>query len=162
MTEEKKNEKRILEKEIEPLIGQTPVVVINNKEYRMRRLGMADTFKMARIIAMGAAGIGKELVTLDLTPETAIGLLIVGFPYASDQILELFASLLGVNDEEIRNPNIFPMGSEVTIVKALVGHIDAKAFFIKLTELGKVPALKGFLNKISTSSKKGTSGQIKK
>jgi len=159
---EKKIKKDILEKEIEPFIGETPVVTIGGKEYKMRRLGMADTFKFAQIIGIGAAGIGKELVTLDLTPEAVIGLLIVGFPYASDRILDLFAGLLGVKPEEIRDPNIFPIGSEVTIIKALVTHVDAKAFFIKLTELVEIPAVKEFLKKISTSSKKDTAGRTKK
>ena len=154
--------KKSIINEVEPLIGDTPIVTIKGKEYKMRRLGIADTFKLARIIGIGAAGIGKELATLDMDAETAIGLLIVGFPYASNQILELFASLLGVKDEEIKNPNMFPMGSEVTIIKALAEHVDAKAFFIKLTELAEMPVAKDFLKKMSTSSKKGTSGQIKK
>lgn len=163
MVEENKDkDKKIIEKEIEPIIGDTPIVKIKGKEYKMRRLGIADTFKLARIIGIGAAGIGKEIVNLDMTPETAIGLLIVGFPFAAEQILDLFADLLGVTKEEIRNPDLFPMGSEVTIIKALAEHLDAKAFFIKLAELMEVPALKGFLKKTSTLSKKGTSGQIKK
>ena len=161
MVEESKD-KKIIENEIDPLIGDTPIVTIKDKEYKMRRLGIADTFKLARIIGIGAAGIGKEIVALDMTPETAIGLLIVGFPFAADQILELFASLLGVTSEEIRDPNVFPMGSEVTIIKALVEHIDARAFFTKLGELMEIPALKGFLKKTSTLSKKDMAGQTKK
>lgn len=160
---EKKNEAEdISENEVEPFIGETPTVVINGKSYKMRRLGMADTFKLFRIIGIGAAGIGKELSSLDMTPETAIALLIVGFPYAADQILDLFASLLGIKPEEIRKPAKFPMGSEVAIIKALVEHVDAKAFFIKLAELAEIPALKEFLKKMSTSSKKDMDGQTKK
>jgi len=161
MVEEKKD-KRTFEKEIEPLIGDTPTVTIKGKEYKMRRLGMADTFKLARIIAIGAGGIGKEINSLDITAETAIGLLIVGFPYADQQILNLFADVLGVKNEEIRNPDIFPMGSEIDLIKALVEHIDVKAFFLKLTELLKMPILKEFLKKTSTSSKNGMAGLMKK
>jgi len=161
MTEEKKKEE-IFEKEIEPLIGNTPTVTIQGKEYKMRRLGIVDTFKLARIIGIGAAGIGKEIVNLDMSAESAIGLLIVGFPFASKEILDLFSSLLGVTEEEIRDPNLFPMGSEVEIIKALMDHIDAKAFFTKSVELMKMPTSKEFLKKISTLSKKDTTAQIKK
>ncbi len=159
---EKKDEKKIFEREIEPLIGNTPTIVINDKEYKMRRLGIVDTFALARIIGVGAAGIGKELVDLEMTPDVAIGLLIVGFPYASKEILDLFASLLGVKPEEIRNPNLFPMGSEIEIIKALADHIDVKAFFTKSAELMKMPTSKEFLKRISTSSKKDTIGRTKK
>jgi hypothetical protein len=161
MVEEKKD-KRIFEKEIEPLIGETPTVIIKGKEYKMRRLGMADTFKLARIIAIGAAGIGKEISSLEMTAESAIGLLIVGFPYADQQILNLFADVLGVKNEEIRNPDVFPMGTEIDLIKALVEHIDVKAFFLKLTGLLEMPILKEFLKKTSTLSRKDMVGLMKK
>lgn len=159
---EKKKEKRTLEKEIEPLIGETPVVTINGKKYKMRRLGMEDTFRLAKILAIGAAGVGKEISSLEMTAESAIGLLIVGFPYADDRIFELFSSILGITMEEIKNPDLFPMGSEIDIIKALVEHIDVKAFFIRLTVLLEAPMFKEFLNKISTSSKKDTVGRTTK
>lgn len=159
---EKKDEKGIFEKEIAPLIGDTPTITIRGKEYKMRRMGIVDTFTFARIIGVGAAGIGKELTDLKMTPDVAIGLLIVGFPYASKEILNLFASLLGIKPEEIRDPNLFPMGSEIEIIKALVDHIDVKAFFTKSVELMKMPASQEFLKRISTSSKKDIIGQMKK
>lgn len=166
MVEEKKvDEKKkveIFEKEIEPLIGDTPTVTIQGREYKMRRLGILDTFKLARIIGIGAAGLGKEVINLDMTAESAIGLLIVGFPFASKDILDLFASLLGVTPEEIKNPNLFPMGSEIEIIKALMGHIDVKAFFTKSVELMKMETSKEFLKKISTLSKKDINTPTKK
>lgn len=161
MVEEKKD-KMTFEKEIEPLIGDTPKVTIKGKEYKMRRMGMVDTFKLARIIGIGAAGIGKEITSLEMTAESAIGLLIIGFPFAEGKILDLFASLLGVSEEEIRNPDIFPIGSEIEIIKALVEHIDVKAFFTKLTGLLEMPILKEFLKKTSTSSRSGIAGLTKK
>ncbi|GAH45462.1 unnamed protein product, partial [marine sediment metagenome] len=78
------------------------------------------------------------------------------------QILSLFADVLGVKNEEIRNPDIFPMGSEIDIIKALVEHIDVKAFFTRLTGLLEMPILKEFLKKTSTSSRNDTSGPTKK
>ena len=160
MVEKKVN--KTINNEVEPLIGETPVVIIEGKEYRMKRLGIAHTFKLARIIGMGAAGIGKQVSNLEMNAESMIGLLIVGFPYADQLILSLFSDVLGVKIEDIKNPNLFPMGSEVDIIKALIGHIDVKAFFIKLTGLLKDPAWKGFSKGISTSSKPDMDGQTKK
>jgi len=97
-----------------------------------------------------------------MTPEAAIGLLIVGFPYAEGKILDLFADVLGVKPEDIRNPDIFPMGAEVDIIKALIEHIDVKAFFTKLAGLLEMPILKEFLKKTSTSSRNGIAGLTKK
>ena len=128
----------------------------------MRRLGMEDTFRLAKILAIGAAGVGKEISSLEMTAESAIGLMIVGFPYADQRIFELFSSVLGIKIEDIKNPSLFPMGSEVDIIKALVEHIDVKSFFLRLAALAETPMLKGFLKKISTSSKKDMDGQTAK
>ena len=151
-----------ISKEVEPLIGETPIIKIAGKEYKMRRLGMADTFKLARVIAMGAAGLGTEISKVIMDAESVIGLLVIGFPYASDLVMELFANVLGVKIEDVKNPDLFPMGSEIEIIQALVGHIDVKAFFTKLGGLMETPAWKEFSRKISTSSKKDTGGQTKK
>ena len=161
MTEEKKTSRSII-KEVEPLISETPTVIIAGKEYKMKRLGVVHTFKLARIIAMGAAGVGKEISNIEMNAESAIGLLIVGFPYADELILSLFADVLGVKIEDIKNPNLFPMGSEIKIIQALVGHVDVKAFFIKLTELLKTSVWKELSKGTSTSSKNDTDGQTKK
>ena len=157
-----KKEKVTLEKEIEPLMGETPIVVIEGKEYRMKRLGIAHTFKLARIVGMGAAGIGKQVGSLEMNAESMVGLLIVGFPYADQLILSLFADVLDVKIDDIKNPDLFPMGSEVDIIQALVKHIDVKAFFTKLTGLLKSQAWKEFSKEISTSSKLDMDGQMKK
>ena len=162
MTDKVEEKKSMYKEEMEPLIGETPTLTIKGKKYRVRRLGMVDTFRLARIVSIGAAGIGKEMSTLELTPEAAIGLLVIGFPYAEKHIIELFASLLDVKEEDMRDPNKFPMGSEIEIAKALINHIDVKAFFTKLPELLKIPMLKGFSKKTSTVSKKGTGGRIPK
>jgi len=161
MTEKKEVNKSVGE-EVEPLISETPTVVIEGKEYKMKRLGMVHTFKLARIVASGAAGIGKDINSLEMNAESVIGLLIVGFPYADKLICSLFADVLGVKIEDIMNPNLFPMGSEVDIIRALVKHIDVKAFFIKLTELMKMSVWKEFSKGTLTSSKKDTDGQTKK
>jgi hypothetical protein len=162
MSNKENTEKKEIFNDVEPLVAETPKVTINGKEYEMRRLGIGDTFKLAKVIAIGAAGMGKEIGDIELNAEVAIGLLLAGFPYAEREIIGLFANIIGVKYEDMMNPEKFPMGSEVEIIKALTEHVDVKAFFGKMVGLLKVPAIKGFLKGISTSSKQDTDGQIKK
>lgn len=156
---DKENNKKTIEEELEPFFDEAPSVTIKGKPYKMRRLGIADTFKLGRIIAVGAAGVGKEIGKLELSPEVLAGLMFVGFPYAEKPIMEFLATVIGVTYEEIKDPRKFPMGSEVDIINALVTHIDVKAFFDRLTSLMKTPMFKGFLRKTSTSSKKDMVGR---
>ena len=148
--------------DVEPLIADTPTVVIAGKEYKMRRLGVADTFKLAKVLAVGAAGMGKEIGGVELNAEMAIGLFIAGFPFAEREIMELFASIIGVKYADILNPSLFPMGSEIDIIQAMVGHVDVKVFFGKVVGLLNTPAIKAFLKRTSTSSKKDMEVQTKK
>ena len=148
--------------EIEPIIAETPIVVINGREYKLRRLGVGDTFKLARVISVGAAGMGKEIGNIEMNPEVVAGLLLAGFPYAERPMVELLASIIGVKYEDMKDPEKFPMGSEIEIITALTEHVDVKAFFGRLTGLLKTPAIKGFWKRISTLSKSDTDSGIKK
>ena len=162
MTDKKKVNKEEESSEIEPLLADTPTVVINEKEYKLRRLGVGDTFKLARVISVGAAGMGKEIGSIEMNPEVVAGLLLAGFPYAERPMMELLASIVGVKYEDIKDPEKFPMGSEIAIITALTEHVDVKAFFEKLTGLLKTPAIKGFWKRISTLSKSDTDSGMKK
>jgi len=162
MSNKENTDKKEIFDEVEPLVAETPKVTINGRVYKMRRLGIRDTFKLAKVIAVGAAGMGKEIGDIELNAEVAIGLLLAGFPYAEREIVELLANIIGVKYEDMMNPEKFPMGSEIEIIKTLTEHVDVKAFFDKMVGLLKVPAIKGFLKGISTPSKKGTGGQTQK
>jgi hypothetical protein len=149
--------------DMEAIMSEGPEVEIEGRIFKLRRLGVRDTFKLARIVAIGAAGIGKEIGNMqELSPELIGGLLLLGFPYAERDVLEFLSSIIDVPFEEFSNPEKFPMGSEVVIVNALVEHVDVKAFFSKIAMLTKSPAFKTLLKGTSTSSKKGTAGQTKK
>jgi len=143
-------------------IGNTPEIKINGVFYKMRRMSLADTFKLLRIIAIGASGIGKEITNLEINVESIIGILVVGFPYAERPIINFLSSLLGVTTEDLNNPEKFPMDSVLEIIDALRRHVDFQVFFKKLNGMLDNPQVKTYLKKISTSSKKDTVGQTKK
>lgn len=143
----KRSEKKEFD-EVEPFIGREPTINIKGKEYRLRRLGVSDVFKLGRILAVGAAGMGKEIGKLELNPGVLAGLLIVSFPYAEDQCMEFIASIIGVKAEDLKDPQLFPVDSILDILKVLAEHEDVKAFFTKLTGLLKAPVFEEFSKKV--------------
>jgi hypothetical protein len=126
-------------------LAEPPVVVVNGREYRMRRLGVQDTFRLARIIATGAARLGSEVSRLDLTPETVVMLLIAGVPYAERETMEVLADILGVSVKELSDPDLFPMDTLIDIAAKLAEHQDLRAFFEKLAALIQtMPSMRTF------------------
>jgi hypothetical protein len=148
--------------DVEAIVAEVPTVTIAGQTYKLRRLGIQDTFKLARIVAIGAAGLGGEVGNQELSPELFASLFLIGFPYAEKQVFEFLGSILGVKPDELRDPQKFPMGSEVEIVNALIEHVDVKAFFSRVEALLKTPAFRALLKRTSTSSKNGMDGQTKK
>lgn len=147
MTEKKKKTNKDKLQEVtsglETIVGDAPVVEIEGKTYTMRRLGIQDTFKVIKIIGVGV----KEMAGLarggDFDAKFMTIAMIAAIPYAEDEIMDLMASLIGVKSEEIRDPDLFPLGSEVTIIEALTKHQDLKAFFTQLQRLAESnPAIK--------------------
>lgn len=128
---------------MEPIVGVKPTVEIEGKTYTMRRLGMQDTFRLARILGVGFSRLTGIAAVDKLDVETAGLAMMAAMPYAENEILGLFASLIGVTLEDIKNPELFPFGSELDIMEGLAEHQDLKAFFTRLERLmDKIPALK--------------------
>jgi hypothetical protein len=142
---EKKNKKDQL-KEVttgmEPIVGVKPTVEIEGKTYTIRRLGIADTFAIVRIIGIGIKQLGQIGGLKSLDQQSMVLALVGAIPYAEDEILDLLADLVGVDGADIRNPELFPLGSEIAIIEALSKHPDLQAFFTRLQGLMKAnPAL---------------------
>jgi len=126
---------------MEPIVGVKPTVEIEGKTYTIRRLGIKDTFTIARILGVGVKQLGAIGVTA-LDAQSAVLAMLAAIPYAEDEILDLLADLVGVDGADIRNPELFPLGSEIAIIEALSKHQDLQAFFTRLQGLLKSnPAL---------------------
>ncbi|MBA7577884.1 hypothetical protein ES708_19740 [subsurface metagenome] len=143
----KKPEKKEFD-EVEAFVGEAPTVTIKGKQYKVRRLGIADIFKLGRILAVGAAGMGREVGKLELNPGMLAGLLLVSFPYAENQCMEFIASVIDVKVEDLKNPELFPVDSILDILKALAEHEDIKAFFTKLGGFLKTPVFRELSKKV--------------
>ena len=143
-----------------------PVLEIAGREYSVRRLGLTDIKWLAELLAGGTGyleGLLSQKANIsNLSPE-AVGSLILGYiPTAFDSIADWMASLIGMSKKDIRDPNVFPLGSEIQVITAVVTHEDVAAFFGRALGLAKHPGLKSMmmrLQKPSTASKTDTDGQ---
>ena len=137
MAEKKTNKQKLEEVTtgMEPIVGEGPTVEIEGVIYRLRRLGMRDTFRIAKIMGIGVASMAGMVNLSRLNADMAGMAVIAAIPYAEDEILDLLASLVGVGEEDIRDPNLFPLGSELKIIDAIAKHQDLQAFFTQLHHL---------------------------
>jgi hypothetical protein len=114
-----------------PIIAAKPKIVIAGVEYTMRRLGFTDINKLAPVL-------GKTLRTVDFSERESN---VIGVQMAGG-ILENFenlspwiASVLGISNEELNNPDLFPLSELDVLVSGFVEHPDWKGF---IGSLGKI------------------------
>ena len=153
---EKKNKKDQL-KEVttgmEPIVGTKPTVEIEGKTYTVRRLGIPDMFTVIRILGVGVKQLGTMGGLQSLDSASVALALVAAIPYAEDEILDLLADLIGVEGADIRNPDLFPLGSEIAIIEALAQHQDLRAFFTRLQGLMKAnPALQKVMDEAAAEA----------
>ena len=146
------------------LMREPPIVKIGDKKYPLRRLGLLDIERLAGIVSKVTKFIDRSIVTnIDsFTPQMAGSFLIDFLPYAFDEIVAFLATVIGLdagvpenivaekrkkskarefqdpNDGTIRDPNVFPLGSEVKLILALAEHQDVVSFF---AEAKRAPSL---------------------
>ena len=141
-----------------------PEIEIEGKTYQLRRLGILDVFKLGKIWASAQARAGA-LMKVDMTPE-AVGMLLVSMlPLEGDAIIEFLADAIGVKADNMRDPNQFPLGSEVQIIEALLTHEDVAGFFERVLHLAGNEELLKMVDRLanrSTSSKGKQAGGTKK
>jgi len=164
-----------------PLTWEAPVIEIEGREFKVRRLGLLDIQRMAKIYAAGAEFINrKAIANMNTMGPEEVGTFIIDFlPYAFDQVIDFLASVIGIhpgyiedklkdgqtNEGTIRDPNVFPLGSEVQVAQALIEHEDVLAFFDRVKALTQTPGLKKLTQRLkgqSTGSKPATAGKTKK
>lgn len=124
-----------------PILEPAPTVQIGDRTITIRRLGIRDTFAIAKIVAIGAQANQVQLNNSQMLDSGQLSeLMLTGFIAAEQTAMALLASLAGVTVKELENPDLFPMGSELAIIEALVEHQDLKAFLSQAgTLMRKLP-----------------------
>jgi hypothetical protein len=123
----------------EVIAGEGPVVVVVGVSYTMRRLGLRDAFKIAKVLAAGFASVSGA-VKVDFTDAESAGesittLLMAGVPFAEDEIIALLADVLQVPDGVLSDPDTFPLDSLVEVIEGITKHPDLQSFTKRLAAL---------------------------
>lgn len=147
-----------------------PPVEINEVKYQRQRLGYKQELALANLgfKAIGAAT--EDVDDLDKISDEEFLFLLGGLIEREDLQNELLALLKSTLQDfpfsikEMKDPDIFPLGSVTAILTSLIEDKDVEAFFGSVRKLLKLrKKLRGQRSpKKSTSSKKGTAGRTSK
>lgn len=164
------------------IVWSPPDLEIAGETYQLRRLGLVDIERLARIVAKASSFIDRSIIeNVDtFTPQMAGSFLIDYLPHAFDDIVAFLATVIGLepgypeeaaakkrksgkpdpNEGTIRDPNVFPLGSELRLIRALSEHQDVVAFFAESKGLASMlTKLLGKSSEPSTESSDDTDGQ---
>lgn len=166
-----------------PLVWVAPVLEIGEAKYPLRRLGLMDIEALTSIVVGASRYVDRRLIGgMDkLTPQQIGSFVIEYLPSAFDEIVAFLAAVIGLdpgysrdvaakkkskenpNEGTIRDPNVFPLGSEVRLITLLTEHQDVLNFFDNCTALMKNGIVKKLISpssEPSTESKTGMDGQM--
>ncbi len=119
--------------EADPILTEATTVTIAGVTYTLRRLGLQDVFKVARILGNGIAVLGDT--SGQYTPGHLIQVLVASMTRNEKEVLDLIADLVNVDRSVLNNPDKFPMDSMIDIFEALAEHQDLKAFLARIAVL---------------------------
>ena len=172
------------------LVWVPPVLEIGDAKYPLRRLGLMDIEALTSIVVKASQFVDRKLVIdagggiAKLTASQVGSFVIEYLPKAFDEIVEFLATVIGLdpgiplsgiekkrkkakeftdpNVGTIRDPNVFPLGSEVQLITLLATeHQDVLNFFDRCTALmgnSIVKKLTESLSEPSTESNQDTDG----
>jgi hypothetical protein len=164
-----------------PLTWQGPKLEVGGREYTVRRLGLLDIQRLAKVYAAGSEFMSrKALANVGNMSAEEVGTFVLDFvPYAMDEVIDFVASLLCIhpgkpeeklkegetNVGTIRDPEVFPIDGLPAVIGALIEHEDVVAFFESARRVAKSPALKNLTGRLkgqSTASRAVTDGRTEK
>ena len=170
-----------------PLMWVAPVLEIGEERYPLRRLGLMDIEALTSIVVGASRYVDRKLIGgLGKLSAQQLGSFVIEYlPNAFDEIVAFLATVIGLdpgfsrdvvekkrdkskakeftdpNLGTIRDPNVFPLGSEVKLITLLTEHQDVLNFFdsgVALMGSGIVKKLIGPLKEPSTESSPDTDG----
>lgn len=116
----------------DPILDEAPTLTIAGVEYPLRRLGLRDVFRVARILGSGISVIGDAG---NYSPGQLLQVLVASMTRAEDDVLELIADLIGVKRKDLDDTARFPMDSIITVLQGMAEHMDLKAFLARVQTL---------------------------
>lgn len=119
--------------ETDPILAEAPTVTIAGIVYPIRKLGLPDVFRVARILGRGVSVLGDAGASL--SPGQIMQVLVASMTSNEQEVLALIGDLLGVEQKKLRDPDLFPMESIIDVLEALKEHQDLRAFLARLQKL---------------------------
>jgi hypothetical protein len=120
----------------EPNTYAPPTVTIAGTTYPMRRLGLEDVFTVSRILGSGVAELGAAKGTKGAQGAAFIQVIVAAIAQNQEPVLRLFASIIGVERADLKDPDRFPMDSIITLGEAMAEHQDLMGFLAAVNRLG--------------------------
>lgn len=149
------------DKQTNALTYQPNPVEINGVKYKRRRLGILDEMALVDLVFKSGAKLNVDKEALEnLGAAEMAGHLFSLLTIALDDVLDFLRGTLvdfPLDIEEMKNPDLFPLGSLEAIVESIAEDEDVASFF------GHVRRLIKLKDKImGTSPSRSKSGQSKK
>ena len=136
--------------EQDPVLSEDFTIEINNETYTMRRLGLRDVFRVARILGNGVAVLGDGASTY--SSGQVVQVLVASMTRNETEVLDLLADLLNIDRNTLDDPNKFPMESMIDVFEGLSEHQDLKAFLARIAALTeRLPEMQTASQEPSTS-----------
>lgn len=131
--------KKTIKDKPDPILEEAAKVEIAGETYTIRRLGLRDVFRVARILGNGVAVLGDAG---SYTPGQIIQVLVASMTRSEEEVLSLIADLLGVKRGDLDDTQRFPMDSIVDVFEALSRSQDLQAFLARLEGMmGSLPEM---------------------
>ena len=131
----------------DPILDDGQKIEIAGRTYTIRRLGLRDVFRVARIFGNGVHVLGDAG---SYTPGQVIQVLVASLARAEEEVLHLIASLIGVERADLDDVERFPMESIIDVFEVLSESQDIAAF------LARVEALMGKSPEMQTASREAS------
>ena len=117
--------------ETEALLAEEPTVTIAGREYVLQPLGFKAMAPLARMleIAQRHAGIKiMEIVSLAQDTDKVVNLFLAAMGWAEIEMFLLLGMLLGVTQDELRDPRRFPLSGISALLAPLAQQVDLAGF----------------------------------
>ena len=116
----------------DPILDDAPTVEIAGHTYPLRRLGLRDVFRVARIFGNGVHVLGDAAA---YSPGQVVQVLVASVARAEEEVLQLIASLIGLDRADLDDVERFPMESIVDVFEVLSESQDLAVFLARVEAL---------------------------
>jgi len=117
--------------ETEALLAKEPVATIAGRQYPLHKLGFEAMAPLARMLEIACERTGTtltEIVSMAVDGEKVGRLFLSAMGWAHPEVFLLLGTLLGVTQDELRDPERFPIGGVGALIAPLVQQVDLVGF----------------------------------